>query len=140
MGSSRLVLVAALSLGVLAVALSHSGTVAAQGPTIPTLQQLQALAGNQQKSANLAKSDPATYGWDLFFYTSWPALTGPNHRGQPDPTKKFGTGPVVWETWKNTSETYLCNGHAPGKWNTGEPIPPPLCPASSPRTESLARK
>jgi hypothetical protein len=132
MGFRRLVVVVvALALGVLIVALSHPGAVAAQGESIPTLQQLEALIGSQQQSANLAKSDPVTYGWDLFFYTSWTALTGPTHRGQPDPKKKFGTGPVVWETWKNTSETYLCNGHAPAKWNTAEPIPPPLCPPST---------
>jgi hypothetical protein len=132
MGFRRLVVVvAALALGVLIVALSHPGAVAAQAASIPTLQQLHALIGSQQQSANLAKNDPVTYGWDLFFYTSWPALTGPTHRGQPDPKKKFGTGPVVWETWKNTSETYLCNGHAPAKWNMAEPIPPPLCPPST---------
>ena len=106
------------------------GVIESQDAGIPPLQQLEALVNSQPQSANLAKSDPVTYGWDLFFYTNWPALAGPDHRGQPDPAKKFGTGPVVWETWKNTSETYLCNGHSPAKWNAAEPIPPPLCPAS----------
>jgi len=129
---SRLALLgSAFALGVSIVTLFHPGAAAAQGASSPTLQQLQALIANQQQSANLAKNDPVTYGWDLFFYTNWPALTDPNHRGQPDPKKKFGAGPVVWETWKNTSETYLCNGHSPAPWNTKEPIPPPLCPPST---------
>ncbi len=116
----------------LIVTLSHPGTVAAQNAPIPTLKQLETLISSQQQSADLAKNDPITYGWDLFFYTDWPALADPSHRGQPDPKKKFGTtGPVVWETWKNTSETFLCNGHAPAAWNTKEPIPPPLCLPSS---------
>ena len=115
----------------LAVAAFACGTAGlAQDPAIPTLQQLEALTSSQQQSANLAKTDPITYGWDLFFYANWPALTDAAHRGQPDPAKKFGTGPVVWETWKNTAETYLCNGHTPLKWNTAEPIPPALCPPS----------
>src|SRR5260370_38054614 len=106
--------------------LSHPGTVAAQNAPIPTLKQLETLISSQQQSADLAKNDPITYGWDLFFYTDWPALAGPNHRGQPDPKKKFGTtGPVVLGTWKNTSETVLCKGPAPPAWNTKEPNPPP---------------
>lgn len=120
--------VAALALSTLAL---RPERAAAQDAAIPTLQQLQDLISNQQQSANLANSDPVTYGWDLFFYTNWPALAGPTHRGQPDPNKKFGSGPVVWETWKNSSETYLCNGHAPAKWYTAEAIPPALCPPSS---------
>src|SRR5437660_5673952 len=124
MGFRRAVLLVALCVYI--VTLSRPGTVAAQGASIPTLRQLQALISNQQQSANLAKSDPVTYGWDLFLYTNWPALTDPAHRGQPDPNKKFGSGPVVWETWKNSSETYLCNGHAPAKWYTNEHIPPTL--------------
>jgi len=122
------VMSAALVFPVFVIALLRPGAVGAQGTSLPTLQQLQALVASQQQSADLAKSDPATYAWDLFFYTGWPALSGPAHRGQPDASKKFGAGPVVWETWKNTSEFYLCNGHAPAKWTTAEIIPPALCP------------
>ena len=102
MAFPRLVLaISALAVAFI-VALSHPGAVAAQGASIPALKQLQALISSQQESAKLANSDPITYAWDLFFYTNWPALTDPNHRGQPDPKKAFGkTGPVVWETWKN---------------------------------------
>jgi hypothetical protein len=103
MAFPRLVLAVSALAAAFIVALSHPGAVAAQGTSIPALKQLQALISSQQESAKLAKSDPITYAWDLFFYTNWPALTGPNHRGQPDPKKAFGhTGPVVWETWKNT--------------------------------------
>jgi hypothetical protein len=128
--SRQIIAAAALALALLAMLPPPNRAGAAQGASIPSLEQLQALIGSQQQSANLAKSDPITYAWDLFFYTNWPALTGPNYRGQPDPKKTFGSGPVVWETWKNTSETFLCNGHPPLNWNTKEPIPPPLCPPS----------
>jgi len=120
----------ALAFSVSIMTFLFPGTAAAQGSGIPALHQLQALLTNRQQSANLAKSDPVTYGWDLFFYTTWPALSGPAQRGRPDAKKKFGSGPVVWETWKNSSETYLCDGHAPAKWFTTEPIPPTLCPAA----------
>ena len=132
MAFPRLVLAVSALAAAFIVALSHPGAVAAQGTSIPALKQLQALISSQQESAKLANSDPITYAWDLFFYTNWPALTDPNHRGQPDPKKAFGkTGPVVWETWKNTSETFLCTGLAPAVWTTREPIPPPLCPPST---------
>src|SRR5258708_2505934 len=124
--------VTALASLALIATLWRPGTVAAQGAPIPTLKQLETLIGSQQQSADLAKNDPITYGWDLFFYTNGPGLADPSPGGQPDQKKKFGpTGPVVWETWKTTSKTFLSNGHAPAAWNTKEPIPPPLCPPSS---------
>jgi len=104
---------------------------------IPTLAQLEALVQNQQASADKASKDPVGYSWDLFFYTNWPALTDPQHRGVPDPSKPFGaTGPVVWETWKNSSETFLPNGQPPAAWNTAEVVPPdvaklPILPSDS---------
>src|SRR5215472_9088259 len=97
----------------------------AQGPSLPTLQQLEALVNSQQASAQMATSDPGNYGWDLFFYTSWPALA--KQRGAPDPAKHLGDpGMTVWESWKNTAETFLPNGHAPLPWNAAEVIPPPV--------------
>ncbi|MEO8128713.1 MAG: hypothetical protein ABJF23_04260 [Bryobacteraceae bacterium] len=96
----------------------------AQAPGLPSLKDLQALVNSQQESMTLAKSDPVKYGWDLFFYSNWPALTDPKHRGDPDPAKQFGQpGTLVWETWKNSSETFLPNGLKPAGWTTAEPVP-----------------
>jgi hypothetical protein len=67
--------------------------------------------------------DPIGFGWDLFLYTGWPAL--PGQRGVPDPAKQFGQpGTVVWETWKNSSETFLPDGPPPLGWNAPEVVPP----------------
>ena len=110
----------------------------AQTPSgIPTLKDLQALVNSQKASADKAKNDPIGYGWDLFFYMNWPALLDPQHRGQPDPAKQFGqTGAVVWETLKNSSETFLPNGVKPAGWATAEVVPPdvlkqPIQPSDS---------
>jgi len=97
-----------------------------QGPaaaSLPTLKELEALLASEQQSAQMATQDPGNYGWDLFFYTSWPVLA--NQRGAPDPSKKLGDpGTTVWESWKNTSETFLPNGHPPLAWQAAEVIPP----------------
>lgn len=91
---------------------------------IPSLATLQALVQSQAASADKATKDPVGYAWDLFFYTSWPSFTDPAQRGIPDPAKQFGqTGAVVWETWKNSSETFLPSGPPPLGWNTAEVVP-----------------
>ena len=48
-----------------------------------------------------------------------------NKRGMPDPSKRFGEsgGPVVWETWKNTSEVYLTTGGTPAPWTMAAALP-----------------
>jgi hypothetical protein len=99
----------------------------AQATGLPSLTALEALVNSQQDSAAMATNDPALYGWNLFFYTGWPALTSPADRGKPDPQKQLGQpGMTVWETWKNTSETFLANGHPPLAWTQPEVIPPPV--------------
>lgn len=92
---------------------------------IPSIAELTKLVASKELSANAATSDPIGYGWDLFFYTNWRALPGPGNRGVPDPSKPFGQsgGPVVWETWKNTSEVYLTTGGAPAPWATAVRVP-----------------
>jgi hypothetical protein len=96
----------------------------AQAPVLPSLKSLLELVNSPQNSMKLAKNDPVQYGWDLFFYSDWPALTDPKHRGEPDSDKQFGqTGTVVWQTWKNSSETFLRNGKKPESWTTQEPVP-----------------
>lgn len=93
---------------------------------VPNLAYLTKLVGSKDLSAKAATDDPIKYGWDLFFYTNWRALPGPNNRGVPDPSKPFGEsgGPVVWETWKNTSQVYLTTGGIPAPWTTAGPVPP----------------
>jgi len=72
---------------------------AAQIPTPPNLKELEQLLRDGKLDAAKAQSDPLGYGYDLFFFTNWPALL--KGRGRPDPHKHFGdTGMVLWETWK----------------------------------------
>lgn len=102
-------------------------TQPAANSAIPTLAALQALVGSQSASANKATQDAAGFAWDLFVYTNWPALTDAAQRGMPDPAKQFGqTGAVVWQTWKNSAETFLPNGATPASWGTAEPVPAPV--------------
>lgn len=99
---------------------------------IPNLDYLTKLVSSQQLSAKTANEEPILYGWDLFFYTNWRALPGPNNRGIPDPSKRFGEtgGPVVWETWKNTAEVYLSSGTLPAPWTTFPAVPHQVSQAS----------
>ena len=99
-------------------------TAWAQGPEDAKtwLHRLEGVVFHAAKGRAEANSDPLGYGFDLFFYVNWPA--SPANRGRPDPQKSFGgSGPVVWETWKNTSEVYLTCGGTPPGWRAAEPVP-----------------
>jgi hypothetical protein len=99
-------------------------------PSLPCVSPI--VAGTQSSAKAAATSDPIGYGWDLFIYANWRALPGPGNRGVPDPSKPFGEsgGPVVWETWKNTSEVYLPKGAVPAPWATAVPVPAEVAKAS----------
>jgi hypothetical protein len=65
--------------------------------------------------------DFANFSWRAFIALNWPALTGAEHRGQPDRYKAFGDpGPRVWETFKSRYEVFQRgpDGHArvPAPW------------------------
>jgi hypothetical protein len=95
---------------------------AAQKPTPPNLKELERLLRDSKLDVAKAQSDPLGYGYDLFFYTNWPALL--KRRGQPDRHKHFGdTGMVLWETWKNSAETFRRCGLTPDGWEKPEPVP-----------------
>jgi hypothetical protein len=107
----------------------------AQSPQPPNLKDLQKLVNDSKLAAAKAQSEPLDYGYDLFFYANWPAsLKG---RGLPDPGKRFGdTGTVLWETWKNSAETFRLCGLTPDRWQKPETVPPqvrsrPQAPADS---------
>ena len=94
----------------------------AQTPRPPSLKDLQKLVNDSKLDAAKAQSDPLDYGYDLFFYANWPALL--KGRGLPDPGKHFGdTGMVLWETWKNSAETFRLCGLTPDGWEKPEPVP-----------------
>lgn len=51
--------------------------------------------------------DFANFSWRAFIALNWPALTGAEHRGEPDRFKAFGDpGPRVWETFKSRYEVF----------------------------------
>ena len=94
----------------------------AQNPQPPNLRDLQKLVTDSKLAAAKAQSDPLDYGYDLFFYANWPALL--KGRGLPDPRKRFAdTGTVLWETWKNSAETFRRCGLTPAGWEKPEPVP-----------------
>jgi hypothetical protein len=58
------------------------------------------------------------YAWQMFVAMNWPAS---NRRGVPKRGKKIGDpGPVVWQTFKTSDETFLPNGEDPGPWEQDE--------------------
>ena len=92
-----------------------TGCGIAQTPRPPNLKDLQKLVNDAKLDAAKAQSDPLDYGYDLFIYANWPALL--KGRGRPDPRKHFGdTGTVLWETWKNSAETFRPCGLTPDGW------------------------
>ena len=66
--------------------------------------------------------------WQQFITLNWAA--DPALPGQPDPSvspSAFGapgdTTPVVWETYKESSEVFLPGGAAPAPWNAARSLP-----------------
>jgi hypothetical protein len=72
--------------------------------------------------ASAGGSQAATMAWDVFLYLGWPAKGG--ERGVPDPSQSLGATPAVWQTWKESQETYLTGGVAPPPWDDGGPQGP----------------
>ncbi len=106
------------------------GSAPAPADSLPTLDQLRYLTEDEAAARRRASDDPDGYGWDLFLYANWRALSGPDNRGRPDPALPIGRpgGPVTWQTWKSDAEVFLDRGAEPAKWATAEPVPPDLPP------------
>lgn len=82
------------------------------------------------------------FSWRAFVALSWPALTDPAHRGQPDRSKQLGdSGPRVWETFKSRTEIFPSGPDgraiAPAKWNSYAGANP-CGPGADNRTKTLA--
>lgn len=117
----RLLPVLVAGLAAVGVFLYPAWKASAQAPSrLPTLAELKAVVEHPDAARALLKQDPNQYAWDLFLYAAWPA----KERGVPDPAKKLGDpGQTVWESWKNTAETFLKDGAEPALWEKPEPIP-----------------
>ena len=92
------------------------------------------------------KQDPYpafdNFAWRAFIALAWPALTDPDHRGEPDRTKRLADpGPRVWETFKSRYEVFQRGPDgralAPAKWASYDGVNP--CGASADnRAKTLA--
>jgi hypothetical protein len=92
------------------------------------IQKIQSMLQSSSAAKSAATADAAAYAWDLFIYANWPALT--SVRGEPDPSKAFGAaGPVVWQTWKTSQDTYVARGLTPVPWAQGPVVEPPALQA-----------
>ncbi|STQ91439.1 hypothetical protein [Iodobacter fluviatilis] len=90
---------------------------------VPVLQPVipcDSLGTNQNAFNNLA--------WQQFITLNWAA--DPNAPGQPDtsvPASSFGVAgslnPVVWESYKESSEVFRPNGAPPLPWSSKQAIP-----------------
>jgi cytochrome c len=75
--------------------------------------------GLLQPNHNTVQRAANIFSWEAFLALNWPAGT---NRGEPDPKASItGSGPRVWETWKEVFEVYLPRGRAPHHWNEPEP-------------------
>jgi hypothetical protein len=82
------------------------------------------------------------FAWRAFVALTWPALTDPTHRGEPDRTKTLADpGPRVWETFKSRYEVFQRgpDGQAltPAKWASYDGANP-CGPDADNRTKTLA--
>jgi hypothetical protein len=92
------------------------------------IQKIQSMLQSSSAAKGAATADAAAYAWDLFIYANWSALT--TVRGEPDPSKAFGAaGPVVWQTWKTSQDTYVARGLTPVPWDQGPVVEPPALQA-----------
>jgi hypothetical protein len=99
-------------------------STATPGNAAADIQKIQSMLQNSSAAQSAATADAAAYAWDLFIYANWPART--NVRGEPDPSKTFGvSGPVVWQTWKTSQDTYVAPGLKPVPWDQGPVVEPP---------------
>jgi hypothetical protein len=65
------------------------------------------------------------FSWRAFIALNWPASTDPNHRGEPDRTKKLGDpGLRVWETYKARYEVFAPGSPIPAKWESYNGVNP----------------
>jgi hypothetical protein len=69
------------------------------------------------------------FAWRAFIALNWPALTDPDHRGEPDRAKGPGDkGPRVWETFKARYELFQTGADgralAPKPWATYDALNP----------------
>ncbi|NHQ85470.1 hypothetical protein HA050_04990 [Iodobacter sp. HSC-16F04] len=119
---NRLQLSAYLGLGAgLAGAFAHAACPTWNG--VPVMQPVipcDSLGTNQNAFNNLA--------WQQFITLNWAA--DPNLPGQPDtsvPASSFGvagtSSPVVWESYKESSEVFRPNGAPPLPWANKQAIP-----------------
>jgi hypothetical protein len=83
-------------------------------------------------------------GWNTFIAVNWPAPATIDQRGVPDRQNvigglKFGTegmpkvsptGPVVWETYKNSEDIFLNPPNKPTSFDTPQTVPA-LCKAAA---------
>lgn len=87
----------------------------------------------QPQDAAAAARSSDEYAWRLFVAINWPANIAIR---AADPDAPFGADrPTVWETWQNSTDTFLEKGMDPGPWRK---IPDVPCVAVGPhRFENL---
>ncbi len=85
--------------------------------------------GPQTKDAKAILGDPGLFTVEFFMFFNSPAA--PGLRGVLNPEVRFGTGPTVWETLKNTTEIYRPFGVAPCPWETVCELPDGVRPPTT---------
>lgn len=69
----------------------------------------------EPQDTRMAMNSPDEYAWRLFVALNWPAKT---ITCSADSAMKLGAdGPVVWETWRSKTKTFLPKAKAPSSWD-----------------------
>jgi hypothetical protein len=75
----------------------------------------------QPQDAAAAARSSDEYAWRLFVAINWPANIAIR---AADPDAPFGADrPTVWETWQNSTDTFLEDGMDPGPWREIPNVP-----------------
>lgn len=83
--------------------------------------EFQALADSPPASKKALAKNSADYAWRAFLWLNQPTSNG---------------GPLLWETWRQTSSVFLPDGSRPAPWGEDKP-PPGLPPIPSGSEQSL---
>ncbi|RJE77172.1 hypothetical protein BGP78_09735 [Pseudoalteromonas sp. MSK9-3] len=98
-------------------------SAAANGEHLIESQDLKITKWNPEKpwrelhDPRTALNDPDHYAWQLFVSLNWPAN---EKRCKPNKKKWLGEeGPVVWEVWREKTQTFLADAQTPKSWKLG---------------------
>lgn len=106
-----------------------------QDPSLPALSSnipLEITVTESEVTLESLQHDFDVFSWQSFIALNWPA----NPDGTPNNNLVIGqdpSGPVVWQSWRESRSIFLPNGEKPQPWGSNENIPT-VCKDIDPKT------